>query len=594
MLFRSGLMRAAGGWQVAGLVAARVVVAVVPVGALAIARQVIDAVAASRARGAVVDGLAPLIVAELAIVATGAFAVRLWGFFDALCADRFGLHVSQRILAHAARLDQATYEDPTFYDRLERARAQATDRFVMIRAIGDLGQHLITATALALAVGAFAPAYVAVLIACTVPVFVLDSAFALRWYALRLAQTPDRRRLDYLRQLGSSREAAKEVRLFALGPIIGARYAALARSLYDQVRRLQLRKLACESVVVLSTAGQYAIYGAVVYQAARGALSLGALTFLVGAVAGCARAIQDVFVASTSVADQALFVSDLREFLAVTPRVVSPPDGLSAPRPIRAGFELHDVTFVYPGTTRRVLDRVSLTLRPGETVALVGENGEGKTTLVKLLLRLFDPSEGRITLDGVDLRAYDLADLHRQISAIFQDFVRYEASFHDNVVLGAGAPAPSTPTLATALRWSQADDVLARLPGGLDQVLGRRFVDGVDLSGGEWQRVALARAYLRPAQIVVLDEPSAALDARAERALFERFTELVRGKLALLISHRFSTVRTADRILVLADGRIAEHGTHAELMARRGRYHELYSLQATSYQDPPAVPGEPS
>ena len=586
------LMIASGRRHFAGLVATRIVVALVPVAVLAVAKLVLDAVVVSRAEHQITPAILSLILAEFALVALGAFAIRLMSFFDALCADRFELHVSRQILEHAARLDQASYEDPVFYDQLARARAQATDRFVMIKALGDFAQNLVLALSLVIGLAAFSPWYVALLVACTTPIFFINGVFSLRWYSLRLSQTPDRRRLDYLRQLGSSRESAKEVRLFGIGPLILQRYTDLARSLYDQVLRLQLRKLMFEALILLGTAGHYAIYGLIVYRAAQGEFSLGTMTFLIGAVAGASRAVQEVFVASTSVADQALFLNDLREFLAVQPTLVSPPRPRPVPRPIRLGFEFHDVSFVYPGTTRKVLDRVSFALRPGQTVALVGENGQGKTTIVKLLLRFHDPTEGHITLDGVDLRDYDLADLHGQTGAIFQDFVRYESTFRDNVVLGAGQEVANDLAIATALRWSRADEVLERLPAGMHQMLGRRFAEGVDMSGGEWQRVALARAYLRASQILILDEPSAALDAKAERELFERFSELVRGRIALLISHRFSTVKSGDRILVLSGGSIVEAGTHGELMTHRGLYHQLYTLQATSYQDAPSATGD--
>jgi ATP-binding cassette subfamily B protein len=321
----------------------------------------------------------------------------------------------------------------------------------------------------------------------------------------------------------------------------------------------------------------------VVYRTVSGELSWGTLQFLAGAIAGASSNIQSIFATFSSIADQSLFLTDLVEFFRVQPTVRSKPGALPAPRPIHSGFVFDGVSFSYPGSSRLVLDNLDLRIEPGERIALIGENGQGKTTIVKLITRLYDPTGGRILLDGVDLRDYNIEDLNREIGVIFQDFMRYEMTARRNIQVGR-MELDSDDDIRRAARKSLADAVIARLPKGYEQLLGRRFEGGLDLSGGEWQKVALARAYLRDAQLLILDEPTAALDARSEYEVFQRFAELTEGKMALLISHRFSTVRMADRIVVLENGRIAEQGSHGQLIALGARYAEMFELQAASYR----------
>ena len=359
----------------------------------------------------------------------------------------------------------------------------------------------------------------------------------------------------------------------------------LADNIYlENVSLLKRRLRASSLFALLSTAAYYGAFAFVVYQTISGRLSVGTMVFLAGALSGASSNIQQIFSIFSSIADQALFLTDLLEFFAVEPKVKSKPRALPAPRPIREGFEFQNVSFTYPGTSRLVLDGLSFRLHPGERVAMVGENGQGKTTLVKLITRLYDPTSGRILLDGIDLREYDLEDLHREIGVIFQDFMRYEMTSRQNISMGKIDDRGNFASITAAARKSMAAQVIARLPMGYGQMLGRRFEGGVDLSGGEWQKIALARAYLRDSQLLILDEPTASLDARSEREVFERFSELTQGKMALLISHRFSTVRMADRILVLEDGKIAEDGRHDELIIRGQRYSKMFELQAASYR----------
>jgi ATP-binding cassette subfamily B protein len=564
----------------------RVFAAVIPLGLLAVTRRIIDAVVAHAARH---QPLIPrfwwLVTLEFGLAALATLLSRGTDYCDTLLADRFTLHISTRIMGHASRLDLASYEDPVFYDKLERARVQATDRLSMIQAVGRVIQEVITTFSLAAGILVYSPWLLAVLVLCVVPAFLGESHFAFLGYSLAFRQTPTKRQLDYLRVLGASKESAKELKLFGLAPFLSSEFTRLSRDIYVQNVALARRRLRAGALLsMLSTVGYYGTYAWVVYETVQARLTVGSLTFLAGAIAGASTNIQMVFSSFSSIADQALFLTDLIDFFAVQPSVRSKPNALPAPRPIRDGFEFRNVSFTYPGTSRVVLDNLNFRLGPGERIALIGENGQGKTTIVKLLTRLYDPTKGQVLLDGVDLRDYNLEDLSGQIAVIFQDFMRYDLTAAENIAVGQIHSQSNRSRIEAAARKSLAHGVVARLPRGYEQMLGRRFEGGVDLSGGEWQKMALARAYLRDAQVLVLDEPTASLDARSEHEVFERFAELTEGKIALLISHRFSTVRMADRILVLEDGRIAEEGSHADLMASAGRYSEMFEMQAASYR----------
>lgn len=574
----------AGGAVVGGNLLLRLLAALVPVSMLAVSKWILDAIQVRSSGAPLPDRFWWWVGLEFALATTGAVLGRGIGYFDALLADRFTRHVSVRVMEHASRLDLQAYEDPVFYDRLERARVQATDRIAMIQAMGTMLQQVIVAASLSATVFWFSPWLLVVLVLAVVPAFLGESHFAFLGYSLNIRQTPIRRQLDYLRVLGASKESAKELKLFGLHDFFTREYAGLSDTIYEQNVALARRRLGAGALLsILSTTGYYSAYAYVIYRTVTGDLSWGSLQLLAGAIAGASTNLQSVFATFSSIADQSLFLTDLVEFLRVRPTIESKPGALPAPRPIRGGFDFQNVSFRYPGTDRRVLDRFNLRIEPGERIALIGENGQGKTTIVKLLSRLYDPTEGRILLDGFDLRDYDLDDLHREIGVIFQDFMRYEMTARQNIAVGR-IDGPTNGNIEHAARKSLADAVINRLPHGYDQLLGRRFEGGVDLSGGEWQKVALARAYLREAQLLILDEPTAALDARAEYEVFQRFAELTEGKMALLISHRFSTVRMADRIVVLADGRIAEHGSHNQLMAFGGQYAEMFELQASSYR----------
>jgi ATP-binding cassette, subfamily B, bacterial len=569
---------------VSGGIFCRVCAALIPISMLAVSKRILDGVQTHSTGHPLPNGFWYLVAAEFGLAILGGLIGRATSFFDALLADRFTRHVSVRVMEHASRLDLSSYEDPVFYDKLERARVQATDRISMVQAMGSVAQQVIAAVTLSAGIVWFSPWLLALLVVAVVPAFLGESHFAFQGYSLNLGQTPVRRQLDYLRTLGASKESAKELKLFGLSSFLTGEYSRLANQLYDQNVHLARRRLLAGAFLsLISTAAYYGAYAYVIYRTVTGTLSWGSLQFLAGALAGASSNIQNIFSTFSSIADQSLFLTDLVEFLRVEPTISSKPNALPAPRPIRDGFVFDRVSFSYPGTTRRVLDGLDLRIEPGERIALIGENGEGKTTIVKLLTRLYDPTEGRVLLDGVDLRDYSVEDLHSQIGVIFQDFVRYEMSARDNIAIGRIDVAEDS-SIRLAAHKSLAAQVVERLPLAYQQMLGRRFEGGVDLSGGEWQKIALARAYLRDAQILILDEPTAALDAPSEHEVFERFAELTEGRMALLISHRFSTVRMADRIVVLAGGKIAEEGSHNQLIALAGRYAGMFELQAASYR----------
>jgi ATP-binding cassette subfamily B protein len=562
----------------------RLLAALMPLAMLAVSKRILDAIQFHSSGTPLPAIFWYLVFTEFALAALASILGRGSSYFDALLADRFTRHVSILVMGHASSLDLASYEDPVFYDKLERARVQATDRIAMIQAMGAVLQQIVTTVALSAGILWFSPWLLALLVVAVVPAFLGESHFAFQGYTLNISQTPARRQLDYLRTLGASKDSAKELKLFNLGPYLTGEYARLANHIYDQNVALARRRLRAGALLsVLSSAGYYGAYAFVIYRTVTGALTWGTLQFLAGAIAAASTNIQNIFSTFSSIADQSLFLTDLVEFLTVQPTIRSKPNALPAPRPIRDGFLFDRVCFTYPGRFTRVLDRLDLRIEPGERIALIGENGQGKTTIVKLLTRLYDPTEGRILLDGVDLREYNIEDLQREIGVIFQDFVRYEMTAGANIAVGCMDKADDR-ALRLAARKSLADLVVDRLPHGYDQLLGLRFQGGVELSGGEWQKLALARAYLRDSQILVLDEPTAALDARSEYELFQRFAELTEGKMALLISHRFSTVRMADRIVVLADGSLAEQGNHNQLIALGGRYAGMFELQASSYR----------
>jgi ATP-binding cassette subfamily B protein len=566
-------------------IAIRIVVAFLPVGVGIIGRFIIDGVNRIRFHQPLPRDFWWLVGSEMALAVLMGILSRAVDYFDNLLADRYTHHVSVEVMRKAAALDVTVYEDPIFYDRLERARVQATDRLAMIQQMGRLIQQTVTAIAFSAVLIKYSPLLLFLLVAGIIPAFLGESHFAFLTYAKNFRQTPLRRQMDYLRQVGGSKEAAKELKLFNLSKYLTERFSGLSQTIYEENVALNRRRLLWGGLLaILGQLGYYAAYGLSIYRTIEGRYSIGDLTLITTSIMQAMSNIQQAFSTASGVADQALFLTDLLAFFEMKPHVQSKENGLPAPRPIVRGFEFRNVSFTYPGTSRRVLSDFNFTLSPGERVALIGENGQGKTTVVKLITRLYDPSEGQVLLDGVDLREYDLDSLHAEIGVIFQDFMRYEMTARENIAVGRIEMNHAPEEIEYAAEKSLAGGVIAKLSGGYDQMLGRRFEGGVDLSGGEWQKLALARAYLRDAQLLILDEPTASLDARSEFEVFERFAELTSDKMALLISHRFSTVKMADRIVVLEAGRLVEEGNHAQLMALGSRYAAMFEMQAASYR----------
>jgi ATP-binding cassette, subfamily B, bacterial len=565
---------------------ARLVASLIPLAMLGVTKLIIDAIYGLLShRKALPAEFWWLVVLAFVLASLGTFLVRVLDFCDSVLADKFTRHISTRIVKHASRLDLTSYEDPLFYDMMERARVQGTDRLIMIQSAGRLFQEGITAASLAASIFIFSPWLLFALIICVVPAFLGETHFAFLGYSLNFRQTTARRQMDYVRTLGGSKESAKELKLFGLAPYLVGRYTALSDELHRQTVGLAKRKLLFGSfLTLLGTVGYYGTYAFVIYRTVTGALTLGTMTLLAGAIAGASTNIQAFFSTFSVMADQAMFMTDLLKFFSVQPMIFSKPGALPAPRPIRRGFEFKNVSFSYPANPRLVLNNISFHLEPSSRIALVGENGQGKTTIVKLLTRLYDPTAGQILLDGIDLREYDLDDLWKEIGVIFQDFTRYEMTVSENIAIGQIEERDNPFRIRAAAHKSLAETFIRHLPKGYEQPLGSRFEEAVDLSGGEWQKMALARAYLRDAQLLILDEPTAALDAKSEHEVFERFGELTEGKMALLISHRFSTVRKADRIFVLESGMIVEQGPHDELIRIGGRYAEMFELQAANYR----------
>ena len=577
------------------MVILRLIRAFVPISSLWIGKLIIDGVVAAQQSGASWRSIGSLIAIEVAIVVVGELLARASSLVESQLGDLFSNRTSVRLMEHAATLDLAQFEDPQFYDHLERARRQTVGRIGLMAQLLGLAQDALTLVTLGAGLLTFSPWLVVLLVVAIVPSFLGETRFAAMEYSLLYRWTPERRQLDYLRWVGASDATAKEVQLFGLAGWLTERYRVLSERWYRENRKLATRKaLVSSALSFIGTGGYYAAYVVISARAVAGAITLGSLTFLAASFSRGRDLIQRLLLGASSIYEQGLYLRDLFLFFEMKPTITSRPGAPPVPRPMRSGFVFEDVGFKYPGSDRWAVRHVSFTLRPGERIALVGENGAGKTTLTKLLARLYDPMEGRILLDGVDVREYDLASLRREIGVIFQDFVRYDMRFDENVGVGGidavrsylddGASSPTPEPLVHATDQSLASSLLPRLPAGYRQMLGRRFEEGIDLSGGEWQKIALARAYMRDAQVLILDEPTAALDARAEYEVFRRFSELMAGRTGVLISHRFSTVRMADRIVVLRGGEVVETGTHEQLVSAGGLYAELFGMQALGYR----------
>ncbi len=594
----------------------RILRAFVPVATLWVGKLIVDTVVTGRSHPVGRFSLWELLILEAGVVLGGQVLARASSLLENLLGNLLSNHLNVRLMEHATTLDLHNFENPTFYDRLDRARRQTAGRAGIIMQFFQLGEDLLSLISLSITLLIYSPWLLLLLAVAVLPSFFGETHFANLEYLFSFNWAPGRRRLDYLLYLGASDKTAKEVQLFGLAGWIISRFRRLAERLYEENKRLSIRKSAVGTALLsISTAGYYAAYAVILMRAVNGVISIGSLTFLAGSFQRSRDLIQRILLSASSIYEQALFLKDLFDFFEMKPTIVSPPAAPPAPHRIREGFVFENVGFRYPDSENWAVRHVSFQIRPGERVALVGENGAGKTTLTKLLARLYDVTEGRILLDGKDLRSYDLNSVRNTVGVIFQDFVRYDLRFDENIgvgeidqvrsyldindngILGNGKaleafhiqperfePVSVPKAIVSAADKSLASSILTLLPKGYGQMLGRRFEGGVELSGGEWQKIALARAYMRDAQILILDEPTAALDARAEYEVFVRFSNLLAGRTAIIISHRFSTVRMADRIIVLKKGHVVEEGTHTQLVASTGLYAELFALQAEGYR----------
>jgi ATP-binding cassette, subfamily B, bacterial len=526
-----------------------------------------------------------LIGAEFSLAILGDLLARGISLTDSLLGDLFANKTSVKLMQHAASLDLAQFEDATFYDKLERARQQTAGRTVLLSQTLAQGQDAITMGLLLVGLITFNPWLILLLLVAVIPSFLGELHFNAKSYSLQYGWTPQRRELDYYRFIGASDETAKEVKLFGLSDFLIERFSNLSVKYFQENRKLSIERASWGSLLLaIGTLGYFGAYLIIILQAVKGVVSIGSLTFLAGSFRQLRSLLEGILGRFNSISQGALYLNDMFEFYKIEPKITSPLRARAFPNPIKEGFVFENVGFKYPNSDKWANRYLNFTLQFGEKLALVGENGAGKTTLVKLLGRLYDPDEGRILLDGFDLKEYNLQELREHIGVIFQDFQKFQFTAGDNIAVGDIAEREELPELKRAAEQSLADSVIDKLPLNYDQPLGRRFAKGIELSGGEWQKVALARAYLRQADVLILDEPTAALDARAEYEVFKRFAELTKGKTAVLISHRFSTVRMADRILVLDKGQLLEIGTHEELLAKNGRYAELFYLQAEGYR----------
>ena len=495
-------------------------------------------------------------------------------------------HVQSVIHARSVEVDLAYYENAQYYDTLHRAQQEAPYRPArIVNGLAQVGQSGVALTALVGLLFSLHWMIAAVLLIAAVPDMLVRLRYSQRLYAWRRRRTSAERHAGYYQWLLTGEAHAKEIRLFDLGALFIGRFRDVRRTLRRERLHLATRRSLTE--LVTQFAGTLTIFGAfayIAYRTVHGALTLGDLVMYYQAFQRGQGYLRDILGGLANLYEDSLFLANLYEFLDLRSRVAEPSAPRPLPKPMQRGIAFEHVGFAYAGAAQPVLDDITLTIRPGEHIALVGANGAGKTTLVKLLCRLYDPTAGRITLDGIDLREFRTAALRREISVIFQDYARYHLTLRENIWLGNIALTSDDGAILDAAAAAGADTVIGKLPQGYETQLGKWFDAGQELSIGEWQKIALARAFVRDAQILVLDEPTSALDAAAEYEVFQMFRALAAGRTTLLISHRFSTVRMADRIFVLADGKIVEAGSHEELLRRGGEYARMFELQASNYR----------
>ncbi len=490
------------------------------------------------------------------------------------------------IIAKALSLDLAFFEHPDFYDRLQNARRESGYKPVdLINDTFQIIQNTITLISFGLLLLRFSPWLLVVLLVTSIPAFIAETRFSEEGFRLLTHRAPETRQINYLARLLTEDSSAKEIKLFDLGKTLLARYMRLFEKFFAEDKALALRRAGVGfSLGLVATMGFYGSYAWIVWDTIQGKISLGDMTLYLSIFRQGQSTFQAILAGVGTIYENNLFMAELFGFLSLKPLmpVAGPPRPL--PKGLRSGIEFRGVGFRYPENGHWALRDVNLSIAPGEKIALVGPNGAGKTTLIKLLSRLYDPTEGMVLIDGIDIRDADPVELRQKIGVIFQDFVRYHVPARENIGFGQIDALGNTAQIVAAARKSGADEIIENLPEGYETMLGRWFRGGHELSLGQWQKIALARAFMRNAEILVLDEPTASLDAQTEYEIFRHFQQLTASKTAILISHRFSTVRMADRIAVIEDGRIAEIGSHDDLVRQEGIYARLFGMQAEGYR----------
>ena len=564
----------------------RILNAILPVLMLWVGKLIIDEVVLQIAADVKeLDRLWILVAVEFALAVVSDLLSRGINLSDALLGDQYSIDTSVKIIKKTSELDLDQLEDSEFYDKLERARQQTTGRVGLMSNILTQGEDVVVILSLLTGVVAYEPWLIILLVVSIIPTVINEIKFSGTSYSLARSWTQERRELDYLRYAGASDVTAKEVKLFGLSDYLAQRFKGLSDKYYKQSKNLAKQRAGWGSFFnVIGTTAYYGAYILIIFRTVAGIFSLGDLTFLSGSFNRLRQKLQGFFTRFTAITESALYLQDYFEFLDLTFHQKNTEEKLPLPKKIRKGFEFIEVGFKYPKSEKWVVRNINFTLKAGEKLAFVGENGAGKTTLVKLLLQFYEPTEGEILLDDISVSRYKRIEYQQYFGVIFQDFVKFELTLRENIAMGEIREILNQTRINNAAEKSLANQVIAELPRGYDQQLGKRFKQGKDLSGGQWQKIAIARAYMKDAEVLILDEPTSALDARAETEAFDRFIKLTEGKTAVIISHRFSTVRIADRIMVLKDGTVLEIGTHEELMINDKLYAELFNLQAAGYQ----------